>query len=67
LEEFRRPFKPKLEQKIHAPGAGVGMVSHGELLWCIGIALAAVLPKKDLMRQEFSVGSISKSFVARRC
>ena len=51
--------------KAHLPGAGVALVSNGELLWCGGFGKADVSSGRDLTCQtEFRVGSISKSFVA---
>ena len=49
----------------HLPGAGVALVSHGELLWCGGFGKADVAAARDITCDtEFRVGSVSKTFVA---
>lgn len=49
----------------HLPGAGVALVSNGELLWCGGIGKADLASGRDITCDtEFRVGSISKTFVA---
>jgi len=64
LEEFQKAIQTALD-KNHAPGAGVALLSHGELLWCGGIGLADVASKRAITCDtEFRVGSISKTFVA---
>jgi CubicO group peptidase (beta-lactamase class C family) len=64
LEELQKAIKTELD-KNHLPGAGVALVSRGELLWCGGIGDADVASKKPVTCDtEFRVGSISKSFVA---
>src|SRR6266852_7831102 len=64
LEEVQKAVRTELD-KNHAPGAGVALVSHGELLWCGGIGLADVASQHAITCDtEFRVGSISKSFVA---
>src|SRR5712664_3759858 len=64
LEEFQKAIQKELD-KAHAPGAGVALVSRGELLWCGGIGLADVASKRAITCDtEFRVGSISKTFVA---
>jgi len=64
LEELQKAIKTELD-KNHLPGAGVALVSRGELLWCGGFGNADVASKKPLTCDtEFRVGSISKSFVA---
>jgi CubicO group peptidase (beta-lactamase class C family) len=51
--------------KAHLPGAGVALVSNGELLWCGGFGKADLASGRDISCDtEFRVGSISKSFVA---
>src|SRR4029077_18817486 len=51
--------------KAHLPGAGVALVSNGELLWCGGFGKADVSSGREVTCEtEFRVGSISKSFVA---
>jgi CubicO group peptidase (beta-lactamase class C family) len=51
--------------KAHLPGAGVALVSNGELLWCGGFGKADIASGRDITCDtEFRVGSISKSFVA---
>src|SRR5882762_7749124 len=64
LEELQKAIKTELD-KNHLPGAGVALVSRGELLWCGGIGDADVASKKPITCDtEFRVGSISKTFVA---
>ena len=64
LEELQKAIKAELDTN-HVPGAGVALVSRGELLWCGGIGDADVAAKKPITCDtEFRVGSISKSFVA---
>lgn len=64
LDELQRTIKTELE-KHHVPGAGVALVSRGELLWCGGIGDADVASKRPVTCDtEFRAGSISKSFVA---
>jgi CubicO group peptidase (beta-lactamase class C family) len=51
--------------KAHLPGAGVALVSNGDLLWCGGFGKADLASGRDITCDtEFRVGSISKSFVA---
>jgi len=64
LEELQKAIKTELD-KHHLPGAGVALVSRGELLWCGGFGNAEIASKKPITCDtEFRVGSISKSFVA---
>ena len=64
LEELQKTMKDVAE-KNHVTGAGVALVSNGELLWCGGIGKADVAANRDVACDtEFRVGSISKSFVA---
>jgi len=64
LEELQKAMKDVVE-KNHVTGAGVALVSNGELLWCGGIGKADVAANRDIACDtEFRVGSISKSFVA---
>lgn len=64
LEELQKAIKSELD-KSHAPGAGVALVSRGELLWCGGFGDADIASNKPITCDtEFRVGSISKSFVA---
>ena len=64
LEDFQKAVKSELE-KNHVPGAGVALVSRGELLWCGGFGDADIASKKPVTCDtEFRVGSISKTFVA---
>jgi CubicO group peptidase (beta-lactamase class C family) len=52
-------------QKTHTPGAGIALVSKGELLWCGGSGSADLASKRPITCDtEFRVGSISKSFVS---
>ena len=64
LEDLQKAIKAEME-KNHLPGAGVALVSRGELLWCGGLGDADVASKKPIACDtEFRVGSISKTFVA---
>ncbi|HTQ59542.1 MAG TPA: serine hydrolase domain-containing protein [Candidatus Solibacter sp.] len=64
LEELQKAMKEVIE-KAHLPGAGVALVSNGQLLWCGGIGRADLASGRDIACDtEFRVGSISKSFVA---
>jgi CubicO group peptidase (beta-lactamase class C family) len=64
LEDLQKSIKSELE-KNHVPGAGVALVSRGELLWCGGLGDADIASKKLITCDtEFRVGSISKTFVA---
>jgi CubicO group peptidase (beta-lactamase class C family) len=63
LEELQKAMKEVVE-KNHVTGAGVALVSNGELLWCGGIGKADTAANRDTACDtEFRVGSISKSFV----
>ena len=64
LPELQKAMKDVLD-KHHLPGAGVALVSNGELLWCGGLGKADIASGRDVTCDtEFRVGSISKSFVA---
>jgi len=64
LEELQKAMKDVVE-KDHVTGAGVALVSNGQLLWCGGIGKADVSANRDVTCDtEFRVGSISKTFVA---
>jgi CubicO group peptidase (beta-lactamase class C family) len=64
LPELQKAMKDVLD-KAHLPGAGVALVSNGDLLWCGGFGKADVAGGRDVTCDtEFRVGSISKSFVA---
>jgi CubicO group peptidase (beta-lactamase class C family) len=64
LDELQKAMAGVVE-KNHIPGAGVALVSHGEVLWCGGIGKADVAAARDInCDTEFRVGSVSKSFVA---
>ncbi|HKD51831.1 MAG TPA: serine hydrolase domain-containing protein [Candidatus Acidoferrum sp.] len=64
LEELQKAMKDVVE-KEHVTGAGVALVSNGQLLWCGGIGKADVPANRDVICDtEFRVGSISKTFVA---
>ncbi len=64
LEELRKAMKGVVE-KEHVTGAGVALVSNGQLLWCGGIGKADLTANRDVTCDtEFRVGSISKTFVA---
>jgi CubicO group peptidase (beta-lactamase class C family) len=64
LDELKKAMAEVVE-KTHVPGAGVALVSHGEVLWCGGIGKADIAAGRDITCDtEFRVGSISKTFVA---
>lgn len=64
LDDFQKAVHSEL-QKTHTPGAGVALVSKGELLWCGGFGDADIASKRPITCDtEFRVGSISKTFVA---
>jgi CubicO group peptidase (beta-lactamase class C family) len=64
LEELQKAIRD-VADKNHVTGAGVALVSNGELLWCGGIGKADVAANQDVTCDtEFRVGSISKTFVA---
>ena len=64
LPELQKAMKDTVD-KAHLPGAGVALVSNGELLWCGGFGKADVASGRDITCDtEFRVGSVSKTFVA---
>jgi CubicO group peptidase (beta-lactamase class C family) len=64
LEELQKAMKDVLD-KEHVPGAGVALVSNGEVVWCGGLGKADISTNRDVnCDTEFRVGSISKTFVA---
>ncbi len=64
LPELQKAMKDVVD-RAHLPGAGIALVSNGELLWCGGIGKADLASGRDITCDtEFRVGSISKSFVA---
>ena len=64
LTELQKVMKDVVD-KAHLPGAGIALVSNGQLLWCGGIGKADLASSRDITCDtEFRVGSISKSFVA---
>jgi CubicO group peptidase (beta-lactamase class C family) len=64
LDEFQSAAKSILE-KEHVPGAGIALVSSGQILWCGGIGKADLAQNRDVACDtEFRVGSISKTFVS---
>src|SRR5580693_5055673 len=64
LPDLQKAMKDVVD-KAHLPGAGVALVSNGELLWCGGFGKADLASGRDISCDtEFRVGSISKSFVA---
>jgi CubicO group peptidase (beta-lactamase class C family) len=64
LEDLQKAMKQVLD-KAHLPGAGVALVSNGQLLWCGGFGKADIASGRDVTCDtEFRVGSISKTFVA---
>jgi CubicO group peptidase (beta-lactamase class C family) len=64
LEELQKAMKDVLG-KEHIPGAGVALVSNGEVLWCGGFGKADIAANRDVTCEtQFRVGSVSKTFVA---
>lgn len=64
LEDLQKAMKDVVE-KEHVAGAGLALISNGQLLWCGGIGKADVAANRDVTCEtEFRVGSISKTFVA---
>jgi CubicO group peptidase (beta-lactamase class C family) len=64
LDDLKKAMKDALD-KANVPGAGVALVSNGQLLWCGGLGKADIASGRDVSCDtEFRVGSISKSFVA---
>ena len=64
LTELQTAMKNALD-KEHVPGAGIALVSNGELLWCGGIGVRDISTKRAVACDtEFRVGGISKPFVA---
>ncbi len=64
LEEFQSAAKKVLDDE-HVPGAGIALVSNGQVLWCGGIGKADLAQNRDIACDtEFRVGSISKTFVS---
>lgn len=64
LEELQRAMK-EVVGKNQVTGAGVALVSDGQLLWCGGIGKADLAANREVACDtEFRVGSISKTFVA---
>jgi CubicO group peptidase (beta-lactamase class C family) len=64
LPDLQKAMKEVVD-KAHLPGAGVALVSNGELLWCGGFGKADLASGRDITCDtEFRVGSVSKSFVA---
>jgi CubicO group peptidase (beta-lactamase class C family) len=64
LLELQKAMKDVVD-RAHLPGAGIALVSSGELLWCGGLGKADLASGRDITCDtEFRVGSISKTFVA---
>jgi CubicO group peptidase (beta-lactamase class C family) len=64
LEEFQSAAKKILDAE-HVPGAGIALVTNGQVLWCGGIGKADLAQNRDITCDtEFRVGSISKTFVS---
>lgn len=64
LEEFQSAAKKVLDAE-HVPGAGIALVSNGQILWCGGIGKADLAQNRGVACDtEFRVGSISKTFVS---
>jgi CubicO group peptidase (beta-lactamase class C family) len=64
LPELQKAMKDVVD-KANLTGAGVALVSNGELLWCGGFGKADLASGRDITCDtEFRVGSVSKTFVA---
>jgi CubicO group peptidase (beta-lactamase class C family) len=64
LAEFQSAAKSILERE-HVPGAGIALISNGQLLWCGGIGKASYLTNRAVTCDtQFRVGSISKTFIS---
>jgi len=64
LDELKSAMQTVLD-KEHVPGAGVALVSSGQLLWCGGFGKADIAAGRAITCEtQFRVGSISKSFVS---
>src|SRR5215475_7197915 len=64
LEEFQSVAK-KIVEGEHVPGAGIALISGGQVLWCGGIGKADLAQNRDVTCDtQFRVGSISKTFVS---
>ena len=64
VEELQKAMKDVLD-KEHLPGAGIALISNGEVLWCGGIGQADIAARRAVSCDtEFRVGSISETFVA---
>src|SRR5215475_4918660 len=64
LEEFQAAAR-KIVETEHVPGAGIALISGGQVLWCGGIGKADLAQNRDVTCDtEFRVGSISKTFVS---
>jgi CubicO group peptidase (beta-lactamase class C family) len=64
LDELQSSMRNVLE-KEHVPGAGVALISNGEILWCGGFGKADISTSRDVTCEtEFRVGSISKTFIS---
>ena len=64
LEELQKAMKDVVEKR-HVTGAGIALVSNGQMLWCGGIGKADLAANRDVACDtEFRVGSICKTFVA---
>lgn len=64
LDELQQAMR-NIAEKSHIPGAGIALISRGQLLWCGGIGKADLAANRDVTCDtEFRVGSISKTFVA---
>src|SRR6266436_1934886 len=64
LEEFQSAARKVLDTE-HVPGAGIALVSNGQVIWCGGIGKADLSQNRDITCDtEFRVGSISKTFVS---
>jgi CubicO group peptidase (beta-lactamase class C family) len=60
LPELQKAMKDVVD-RAHLPGAGIALVSSGELLWCGGLGKADLASGRDITCDtEFRVGSIRK-------
>src|SRR5215813_2331929 len=64
LDELKKAMSDVVA-KTKVPGAGIALVSHGEVLWCGGIGKGDLAASRDInCDTEFRVGSVSKTFIA---
>ena len=64
LDQLKAAMQRVLDHE-HVPGAGVALISAGEVVWCGGFGKADIDSGRQITCDtEFRVGSISKSFVS---